>query len=191
MLFTYDKKIYNENAIIKFNNTGMIEFVSTGTVKFDGAGNILFNNGSSQITMSQGGTIDLQQAGFINLSTSGQITNPGLSQLTGMLAIGKQIVATTPFNIQNVPSAGATTTILVNTSTIAITLNLPSVINAPPGTVYIIKDYVGNASNKNITVIPQSTEKIEGVTFPKIINTDNGGLTLLSMYPLSNNWIMI
>ncbi len=70
------------------------------------------------------------------------------------------------------------TTIIVNTSSSAVTVTLP-LANAENGRVIIIKDSALSASTNNITVQPQSPEVVDGAS-GALIQTNGGSIILVS-----------
>jgi hypothetical protein len=89
----------------------------------------------------------------------------------GLYLSPQDIVAATPFQVQ--PNANI---VQVDTSSIAITLNLPP-INDMINRRLIIVDAVGNASVNNITIDADGSEQINGSS-TRVINTNYGSVTL-------------
>jgi hypothetical protein len=102
----------------------------------------------SGITFSSGTTYDGSTA--ITISSSGGGGGGGISWQT--------------------PTSSSTTTVnavagngyLINTSTNAVTVNLPSTTTL--GTTVVVVDYSGNALNNNISITPASGQKLQGTT---------------------------
>ena len=80
--------------------------------------------------------------------------------------------------------ACSTTTSVINVNLIAASSFIQ---DGSPG-ILIIKDEGGNAGTNNITVVPNGTDKIDGVNASFTINT-NYGVTRL--YAISGNWFKI
>lgn len=73
--------------------------------------------------------------------------------------------------------------ILVDTSTIAITINLPIINALNKGKIYYIIDATGDAGTNTITITPATDlaqEKINGSTASKTITTSRGTLTMIN-----------
>jgi hypothetical protein len=87
-----------------------------------------------------------------------------------------QTVSTTPFTIL---STDAFASYFVVTSTLAITINLPTAISVADR-IYLFTDISGNANVNNITLVPSGTDKIEGLNSNYIINQNYGSIILLS-----------
>lgn len=92
-----------------------------------------------------------------------------LSQLLIALAaasVGSNFMTLTA--VSTTPQTGATAhTYLVDTSTLAITINLP----APAVNVWLmVKDSVGNAETNNITLHRNGSELIDGVAADKVLS---------------------
>ncbi len=68
--------------------------------------------------------------------------------------------------------------LLVDTSSTAITVNLPAV-SAQAGRILLIKDKSGNASSKNITVARAGSDTIDGAT-SVVINSNYGAIAFIS-----------
>jgi hypothetical protein len=64
----------------------------------------------------------------------------------------------------------------VDTTSGAITVNLPS---ASVGNIVAFKDYKGNFQNNNLTILPNGTDKIDGINGNAIISTENAAITLV------------
>ena len=79
-------------------------------------------------------------------------------------------VTTTPYTVEKSDHH-----LSITTSSIAITLNLPSIID---GTVYHIKDQNENSEGKNITISPDTGETIENAS-NLIINTNGASVTII------------
>ena len=182
MLFLDDKKVYDKPTDIKFNAASSITFADEGTIDFTGPAAISMPDDDSIITISG--------AGSIRLGDTASIYNQGATYLTGTLALETVLVSTTPYFIPILPVDGANVVILVDTSTLAISITLPDVSVLNPGAVIIIKDLSGNAASKNITV-GSDFDPIEGLIATKKIVTNFGSLTLISAYPNSSSWVMI
>lgn len=73
-----------------------------------------------------------------------------------------------------------------DTSSSAITLNLPSCASCTAGFCFKFKDEGGNASTNNITIDPNASETIDGET-TFVINTDYDALTI---YTNGSNWFI-
>lgn len=104
--------------------------------------------------------------------------------LDSRLSMAATLVNTSPVTIL---STDAFAVYLVDT-TAARTINLPSA-SSVSDRVYIFKDISANASANNITIVPNGTDKIEGLNSSFIYSTSSGSLTLLS--DASSNWWMI
>lgn len=72
--------------------------------------------------------------------------------------------------------------ISVTTASVAITLNLPAIIN---GTIYHFKDQDGNSTGNNITLSPNGAETIENAA-SLVINTKGASITLVGNSTTSN-----
>lgn len=207
LLFAFDKKVYDtvanikfnaassvtfeDTGLLQFNNTGNIDFAGAGAIDFEVAGQINFNTSPGFITMNGGGQIDVSGGpAAIILGADGVINNPGISKLTGVVGLGARSVSASA-TIETDPTSNAKTVILVNTNTNSVTLGLPSVIDATPGMILIIKDVTGNATSKNITVTPKAAELLEGLNASKLILTNWGSLSLISNYPTAQSWSII
>lgn len=192
VLFLDDKKVYDKPTDIKFNDDSSLMFVQNGAINFEGPGIISMDDPDSLITLTDGGEISLSsnsETSNIRLTSAGNIINPGYSLLTGIIGMDNVVVTTTPYSIIERPIDGGKGIILVNTATLAITLNLPSCADVP-GMFLVIKDMSGNATYKNITVTPHTTDLIEGLNKVILIPTNYGSLTLFCDAD-NSNWVII
>ncbi len=192
LLFLDDKKVYDKPTDIKFNDDSTLRFSQYGAINFEAPALISMNDPDSLINFTDGGEISMSsttETSNIRMTSAGNIISPGYSLLTGIIGMSSISVTTTPYSIIERPIDGGKTIIMVTTSTLAITLNLPDCSDVD-GMILIIKDVSGNASYKNITVAPHTTDLIEGLNKVKLIATNYGSLTLFCL-GASNNWMMI
>ena len=182
-------------------NTTSTNLTINGTA---GSGFIQMNTQSATPTTPVGGIIMFADAtnrwttlntnGFTaTWDTSGITANriyttrdvSGKILLDSRLSYAGFTVTTTPYTIL---STDAYAIYFINTSTSAITINLPA-ISAVSDRVYIFKDISGNAEVNNITIVPSGTNTIEGLNVGKIYQTNFGGWTLIS--DTVSGWWMI
>ena len=104
-------------------------------------------------------------------------------------ALVPSYVATTPFSIV---ATEKTSLVVVDTSTTAITLNLPYANGFNSGKLYLIQDATGNAAAQNITITPQSTDIIGTATAGTsyTISTNYGSVWLMS-YFTGSVWVIL
>lgn len=151
----------NESNNILLNNTGVIGESNVMRLGTTGAGNnqvsstyvagvdgVSVGSTAKVVTMGTGGTVDQLGTTVITAGTGITIT-PGANTITisgdGTTNLTYTNVAVTPYVVL------ATDEYLsVDTSALAITVQLP---NAPAaGRVYVVKDRIGDAATRNITV---------------------------------------
>ena len=77
----------------------------------------------------------------------------------------------------------------VNTSSGGLTMTLPAAGTAGSGKMYVIKDVGGVAGTdgKNITITPNGSEKIDGQTGSRTLNTNHAAVNLMSD---GSNWFL-
>ena len=104
-----------------------------------------------------------------------------------LIALAAQVASTPAFmqtvSVTTTPVTMVTgKTYLVNTSTLAITLDLPTpVVNL----WFIVKDATSNAINNNITIHRAASETIDGNASDLVIASSNAGVIL---YTDGTNW---
>ncbi len=174
MLFKYDRKIFAEQAIIEYNDGGTISF----------------SNNTGEIFFNDGGTINMHSNSDFIMDHEGTILNPGITKLTGMVALGYKDISfsDSPYTIPAAASATSRTVITVDVSGGAVTINLPSLASTLDGRIIVIKD-LGLATTNNITVVPNGGDYIEGLNASKIIQTNHGELSLIAVGGII--WLMI
>lgn len=105
-----------------------------------------------------------------------QITTDTINNIIGGgITVTPTVVSTATFTIDG--SGKKHYMLLVDTSSIAIQLNLPS---PAIGRYFIIKDYKGNANTRNITIHRAGTEKIERVAADYVLSTNGQCIHLVS-----------
>lgn len=125
--------------------------------------------------------------GSQNLSTTGTAAL-GATTITGALVAGASTAVNTLTGSSTVTTRIVTVSFAVDTATTdyiifcrtlsgAISITLPTPTN---GRMLIIKDSEGNAASNNITLIPHSTDKIEGLNVNKVLANSWGSWTLVS-----------
>lgn len=76
-----------------------------------------------------------------------------------------------------------------DTTSNAITVTLPLANTVSQGRFYIVKDITGNAVNKNITITPNGSNKIDESTLSQIIQNNFGALCFVS--DGTSNWFLL
>lgn len=82
-------------------------------------------------------------------------------------------------------TAAANFLYLVNVSGGAVSVQLPA---PSSGLLFIVKDSTGNANTNNLTLVRNSTEKIEGIAASKILQSNWGTWTIVSN---GTDWFMV
>ena len=99
--------------------------------------------------------------------------------------IVEAIVANNIWNVTNVSSAHTVATddfvLLVDTSSAAITIDLPAAVAGNVGRVLLIKDKTGNAATtgRNITIAPDGSDTIDDMSSVSM-RVDFGAVALIS-----------
>ena len=130
---------------------------------------------SNAIQASDGGNLVSQSGTTITLGASGDTINlaSGASQ-SGFGREGSVDWDTTPKTSTFTAANGIG--YFVNTSGGAVTVNLPAGV---AGNIIAVNDYGNNSSSNNITINPNGSEKIQGDTTDRIINTNGVTVTLV------------
>jgi hypothetical protein len=94
----------------------------------------------------------------------------------------------TPIDDTDSPYTVLTTdeVLLVDTTTAAVTVNLPAIAGLPDGMKLVIKDSGGNAATNSITVDPNASETIDGSTTPIVLST---AYDLITLVKVSTGWL--
>lgn len=128
--------------------------------------------------------LDASNSGIV-LGAWGAASDPvhvvGNTFVEKSIAFAQTAISTTPYTLNATQNA----LIGVVTTTLAITVNLPSVSQP---LMYIIKDVSGNANVRNITIVPNGADTIEGAA-NLIINTPYGRAWLIS--DQVSKWLVI
>lgn len=163
----YTLLIKAQNSLVEPGNGGNLNLESGDG--YSGGGDVFITSGDGY---TNGGNVfinagDGYSGGYLSLTTgdgyngdgifrdgyiafsSGAIESARVITNKFVLSAGQRIylanVATTPFNVPD-----GYFTMMVNTSSIAITINLPA--NPVVGDLYQVKDSTGNANTNNITI---------------------------------------
>lgn len=119
----------------------------------------------------------------LGATTTGTLTaglTTSFNTITGGLALTTRTITTNLI----VDTTFSDHVIFVNTNS-ALQITLPTPTN---GRRLIIKDIIGLASINNITLVPHSTEKIEGLAGNKVIGNNWGSWTLVSN---GTDWFLV
>jgi len=149
-------------------NSALVDFSRGGGLGFMGIGagvttfTIVANNAPGQnITIAC-------DDGIIELDPS-----LGAIFFDGAIRNARTVVAVTPY-----PVVGDDNILAVDTSALAITINLPSAA-ANPGRRLIIKDETGDAATRNITIMPDAGDTFDGAA-SDTIGVNRGSRTFYS-----------
>jgi hypothetical protein len=182
-------------------NTTSTNLTINGT---GGQGYVFYTGQSATPTTPVGGTVVFSDSlyRFSQLNTNGFVTTfdstgitasrvytvrdvNGKLNMDSRMSLAGFSVTTTPYTIL---STDGYAIYFINTSTSAITINLPA-ISAVSDRMYVFKDISGNANTNNITIVPSGTNTIEGLNVSKIFQTNFGSWTLIS--DTISGWWMI
>ncbi len=176
----------NANQNISINNFGIEEI---GFLKVNGNISILSNISKLFLGANQDASIYFDGTD-LNISVDNNPSSPGtiklnddvfmdgvLKTLSGKI-INRTSVTTSPYNILESDHH-----LSVTTSSIAITLNLPIIVD---GTIYHIKDQDEQSSARNITVNPNGSNTIENAS-SLTIKVNGASITMVGN-STTNNW---
>ena len=139
----------------------------------------------SKITPNFGSQALTAGVSSLGNTTTGTLTagiSTSVNTLTGSIIVTTRTVSTTPFTVD---TTSTDYILFVNTTSLAITINLPTPTN---GRRLVFKDSTGNAGTNNISIAPHAGEKIEGLAATKILGTNWGSWTFVSN---GTDWFMI
>ena len=132
--------------------------VKSNALQASDAGNIISQSGTTITLGATGDTINLasgaSQSGFGREGSVNWITTPKTSTFTAVSGEGY----------------------FVNTTGGVVTVNLPA---GSAGAIVAVNDYGNNSSSNNITINSNGSEKIQGSTLDRIINTNGVTVTLV------------
>lgn len=160
------------NDIIQWNNSLNIwENKNQLDLGENSEASIFFDGTDLNISLN-----DPSQTGDINLTDNVNIYGV-LKTLSGKI-INRTSVTTSPYNVSELDHH-----LSVTTSSIAITLNLPIIVD---GTIYHIKDQDEQSSARNITVTPNGSNTIENAS-NLTIKVNGASITIVGN-SATNNW---
>lgn len=169
-----------------YGNNGVNKY----TLNINGTTGILFNEANSGTKLIEGDINNLKLYNTVNIFDNPVTNNTNTKLLSRNTSTGNiEIVdSSTLINSLTLTTISANATIsndvtLVDTTSTTITVTLPTAVGIS-GKQYTIKDKVGNAGIRNITIATTSSQTIDGST-TQIINTAYESLTVISD---GSNW---
>jgi hypothetical protein len=134
----------------------------------------------------------VNSAGFTTTFDSNGITG---NRVYTLRDVSGKFLLDTRLSMAGTSVAGTTTILSTDAfavyyvdTTAARTINLPTSASVTDR-AYIFKDISGQANTNNISIVPNGTDKIEGLNTTKLLQTNYGSWTLLS--DGAGNWWMI
>lgn len=110
--------------------------------------------------------------------------------LNGLVVAYQEITSTHSITSTSGPNSGNDYMIGVDTSSSALTVNLPTDSSREVGRIYYIFDSQSNAGTNNITIDAGSGNTIDG-TQTKIVSTDDSAIALLYIDDTNKKWKIV